>query len=342
MITRSQPLLLKSISTLFFIALFSFSANAKKVKFGVDMTGLVISPNGVHVTGDFQTIAGFAGGDWNSASTLLSNETGTDIYSIVVDIPAFQKYEYKFVNGDQFYEVEFIPVASRVGYNFNDNRWLYVDSLAEDTTYIGALIFAGNAPAGLELIRFKVDMENIFSIDPGGVHVAGNYQGFDPSKTILYSFVPDTFEVIEYLPAGNYEFKYYNGNTALGEETVPVSCSQNGNRFIALNNDTVLPTICFSDCSLCIPNALEKIKTLQNQIQIFPNPAASFVQVNLNPMVPAVKVDLFNQSGQRVGSFNNNGENIFQLQRNDLPAGNYFLIVSKSDGTVLKEKLLFQ
>jgi DNA repair exonuclease SbcCD ATPase subunit len=38
---------------------------------------------------------------------------------------------------------------------------LYVDSLADDTTYVGALIFAGNAPAGLELIRYKVDMENI-------------------------------------------------------------------------------------------------------------------------------------------------------------------------------------
>lgn len=342
MITSLQPSRLKVLSTLFFIALFSLTANAKKVKFGVDMSGLVISPNGVHVTGDFQTIAGFAGGDWNSASTLLSNETGTDIYSIVVDIPAFQKYEYKFVNGDQFYEVEFIPVESRVGYNFNDNRWLYVDSLADDTTYVGALIFAGNAPAGLELIRYKVDMENIFTIDPAGVHVAGNYQGFDPSKTILYSFVPDTFEVIEYLPTGNYEFKYYNGNTVAGEETVPVSCSQNGNRFIALNNDTVLPTICFSDCSLCLPNAVEKIKTLQNQIQLFPNPAGSFVQVDLSPMAKAVKVELFNQSGQRVGTFNNNGENFFQLQRNQLPAGNYFVIVTKTDGSVLKEKLLFQ
>jgi hypothetical protein len=337
-----QDFLSKSFSILGLILLLSFVAQAKKVKFGVDMSGLVISPNGVHVTGDFQTIAGFAGGDWNSASTLLSNETGTDIYSIVVDIPAFQKYEYKFVNGDQFYEVEFIPVESRVGYNFNDNRWLYVDSLADDTTYVGALIFAGNAPAGLELIRYKVDMENIFSIDPAGVHVAGNYQGFDPSKTILYSFVPDTFEVIEYLPTGNYEFKYYNGNTLAGEETVPVSCSQNGNRFIALTGDTVLPTICFSDCSLCLPNAVEKIKTLQNQIQLFPNPACNFVQIDLREMDQPVRVDLFHQNGQMVRSFSSNGEKIFQLQRNQLPAGIYFVVVTKSDGSVLKEKIQFQ
>ena len=88
----------------------------------------------------------FRKGDWASNTTTLTQEGSTEIYSIVVDIPAFAKYEYKFLNGDQFYEAEFVPII-RVGYNFNDNRWIYVDSLANDTTFVGAILFAGNAPA---------------------------------------------------------------------------------------------------------------------------------------------------------------------------------------------------
>jgi hypothetical protein len=55
-----------------------------------------------------------------------------------------------------------------------------------------------------------------------------------------------------------------------------------------------------------------------------------------------VRVDLFHQNGQMVGSFSSNGEKIFQLQRNQLPAGIYFVVVTKSDGSVLKEKIQFQ
>src|SRR3989344_125947 len=117
---------------------------AKKIKFSVDMTGIAISPFGMHISGDFQTLAGFSGGDWMSNNTPLTQEiSDTNIYSIVVDIPAFAKYEYKFVNGDQFYEAEFVPEESRVGYNFNDSRWIYLDSLADDTTFVGAILFGG-------------------------------------------------------------------------------------------------------------------------------------------------------------------------------------------------------
>ena len=79
---------------------------AKKVKFAVDMTGQVISPNGVHISGDFQTEAGYPT-DWDAEATTLTKEGSTNIYSVTVNIPAFRKYEYKYVNGDKFYEVEF-------------------------------------------------------------------------------------------------------------------------------------------------------------------------------------------------------------------------------------------
>ena len=130
----------KIISTALLLSIFAMNVSAKKVKFAVDMTGQIINTTGIHISGDFQTIAGFPGGDWASNTTPLTQEGTTDIYSIVVDIPAFAKYEYKFLNGDQFYEAEFVPVESRVGYNFDDNRWIYVDSLADDTSFVGQYI----------------------------------------------------------------------------------------------------------------------------------------------------------------------------------------------------------
>jgi len=167
--------------------LFVTSVSAKKVKFAVDMTGIVTSTLGIHVVGDFQEAAGYPL-NWDPSATTLTKEGSTDIYSIIVNIPAFTKYEYRFVNGDQTYESEFVPDESRVGYNFNDNRWMYVDSLANDTSFVGAILFGGNAPAGLSLVRYKVDMKNSLPVSPNGVHVGTDMDAFSPTKVRLYSF----------------------------------------------------------------------------------------------------------------------------------------------------------
>ena len=202
---------MKKILFLLSFAFLFTNVNAKKVKFSVNMTGQTISVYGVHVSGDFQTLAGFAGGDWASNTTLMTQETtDTNIYSIIVDIPAFKKYEYKFLNGDQWYEVEFVPVESRVGYNFNDSRWIFIDSLANDTTNIGAIMFSGNAPSGYTLLRFVVDMQSQTSINTNGIHVAGNFQGWNPILTRLCNLDTTSkyYEVISYVHTGNYEYKF--------------------------------------------------------------------------------------------------------------------------------------
>src|SRR5258705_5660555 len=264
----------------FLAALILLSANfgfAKKVKFSVNMIGQTVNVTGVHVMGDFQAVAGFPGGDWLPNTTLLNQESNPDIYSTVVDIPAFVKYEYKFVNGDQSYEAEFVPIPSRVGYNFNDNRWLWVDSLGNDTADAGAILFAGNAPANLTLLRFKVDMSEAGSINPAGVHVAGDFQSWDPSKIMLYSFGSGVYEIIAYLSAGTYEFKYYNGNSSGTTEIVPLACAVSGNRLVVLNADTILHdalehAVCFSGCSACASVGIADVASTGG-FSIYPNPA---------------------------------------------------------------------
>jgi hypothetical protein len=115
------------------ISLLSGTTYSKFVEFAVNMNYDTVSTNGVHVSGDFQALAGFAGGNWNPGSTILTQVGTSGIYHVIVNIPAKKKYEYKYVNGIEFYESEYVPEESRVGYLFNDNRWFYLDSLNNDT-----------------------------------------------------------------------------------------------------------------------------------------------------------------------------------------------------------------
>src|SRR5687768_14797745 len=142
---------MKTILYLFLGCILISPLHAKLVKFSVDMNGDSVSVNGMHIVGDFQDEAGL-GPDWDPGTAPMTREGLTNIYSIVVNIPAFRVYEYRFVNGDQTYEAEIIPDTARVNL-FQDNRWIYIDSTANNVFDIGAIIFAKNAPAGKKLLR---------------------------------------------------------------------------------------------------------------------------------------------------------------------------------------------
>jgi hypothetical protein len=79
-------------------------AFAKKVVFRVDMTGQTISPNGLHVVGNFQNTDYEGGNDndslknWDPSVYQLTNGGSGDIYSIMLDMKGDMVYEFKFVN----------------------------------------------------------------------------------------------------------------------------------------------------------------------------------------------------------------------------------------------------
>ncbi|MCD6018174.1 MAG: hypothetical protein K0S53_1295 [Bacteroidetes bacterium] len=314
-----------------FLLLVSFifcitSLSAKKVKFAVDMTGQTISAFGVHIVGDFQEAAGYPL-NFDPAATPLTQEGVTNIYSIIVNIPAFTKYEYLFVNGDQTYEAEFVPDESRVGYNFIDNRWLYVDSLANDTTFVGAILFGGNAPAGLSLVRFKVDMGNALPVSPNGVHVGDNMNGFSPTKVRLYSFGDNIYETISYYVNNSYSFRYFNGNTAITTETISGSCDVFGNRGLTLTKDTVMSTVCFSSCSACMATAISELKNTTVSFNVFPNPAKDMVTIHSSQNETITSVIIYNVTGQQVNQFHGTNQGDITLTGLSLSQGLYTLKV---------------
>ncbi len=321
---------------LFLMVFISLLAEAKKVKFSVDMTGEVISTQGIHVAGDFQQQIGNPK-NWLYGATTLKRETAdTNIYSIIVDLKAFQKYEFKYVNGDQDYEVEFIPVESRVGYGFVTNRWIYVDSLDNGIMDVGAIQFAQNAPKGLKLMRCKVNMSEVTAIATQGVHFAGNFQGWDPKKTILYSFGNKKYEIITYVKAGTYEYKYVNGNVNTAFENVPNACAKNGNRYINITNDTVFTAVCFAQCVDCLSTAAKDI-LVENDLLIYPNPSSQFIDIQ--NVTPNSNLEIYTTLGQKMLQTTVENDAV-QLDIHDFPKGIYVVRLRHNSTKVVKQSKL--
>jgi len=232
---------------------------AKKVKFSVDMTGKTVGANGVHIAGNFQKAAG-AAGDWDPSTTAMTNGGSGNIYSVIVDIPAGNVYEFKFINGNSWSDVESVPALSQKGHTnngqSNDNRWLYLDSIANDTTFMGSILYSGDAPAGKVAIRFAVDMQKEASVSSNGVHLAGSLQGWDPGKTQMANLYNTNkiYEYIAILDTGSYEYKFVNGNgwnSPNSPENIPSGCSVNGNRGIHATASANVGKVCFASCTAC-------------------------------------------------------------------------------------------
>jgi hypothetical protein len=250
----------KSIFFLLFLSLSLGTSYAKWVRFTVDMSGQTINPNGIHLSGNFQELLGFPGGDWNPGSTTMARMGTSDMYFVTLNMPAFRKYEYKVVNGNQFYEAEFVPEMSRVGYEFNDNRWIYVDSLNTDTTLLPAILFGGNAPAGQKMMRIYVDMSQNPSAEK--VYVSGTFNGFSENASRLYSFGNNLYETMVYNTAGVQAWKF---RTPQGLENLSGTCTNaEGNRFFDLQTDTLLDQPCYQSCQACVTSLASALPNQKN------------------------------------------------------------------------------
>lgn len=329
----------------FFFCLFilaSFTASAKKVMFRVNMEGQTLLPTGVHVTGDFQDEAGFAA-DWDPGTTAMAPDASNpDIYWCVVDIPAFVHYEFKYVNGDQGYEQEFVPQESRVNYNFIDNRWFYLDSLSSDTFMLPAVRFGGNAAAGKSLIRFYVDMSNEAAVNTTGVHVQNDVNAFSTVAAYMFSFDGSIYEYIDYVDSGMttiHEYKFLNGNDAANIEALAGWCQNaNGHRAIAAPRDTMLPVVCYTFCAACSTVGIEE--TAVDNFKVVPNPANEFVNLTFGSSGQRT-VSVIDYTGREVANVRS-ADPVISLDTEAWTAGVYFIRSMANNGTVQVQKLVIE
>lgn len=258
---------MKKLYTLLITALAVSALNAQvNVTFSVDMNDEVVSDNGVHVAGSFQ--------GWDPSGTPLTDD-GNGVYSVTLSLEAGD-YEFKFINGNDWPEEETVPGACQADQSGNTNRKITVGS--EDMTY--AVCYGSCAACGEYAVLFRVDMSLQEEVAPQGVHVAGNFQGWDPSGSplaqvdgtdiyqALYTFDPAV------LGEEALTFKYINGNDwPFPNENVPAECGDGGgNRLIELTEaNTVLPAFCFNTCGSCVPPVAVTLQVDMSNETVSPN-----------------------------------------------------------------------
>jgi hypothetical protein len=218
------------------------------VTFNVDLSEQVVSPDGVHIG------AGFQG--WDPGGTLME-DAGDNIYTYTAILPSGTYQEYKYVNGTTWEEAETVPNEC----GLSTNRYFTVpmtDTVMEPPVCFGGCGPCGPPPVDIN-VTFRIDMSNE-TVSPDGIHVAGNFQGWDPASTVLTDIGDDIYETTLIMSSGTfYEWKYINGITFEDAEIVPEECGtpdgQGGfNRFMTSpQNDTAFANLCFGSCELCLP-----------------------------------------------------------------------------------------
>lgn len=232
-------------------------ARANQLTFRVDMGTTAVPAGGVHVAGNFQAAAGFPA-DWNPATTVLTDPDGDRVWEVTVNVPA-GVYLYKFVNGSAWGRDELVPATCGVSdASGNVNRQVVVGGSA---VRLPIVAFAGCAPQ----LRFAVDMTGQ-TVSRAGVHVVGNFQalaGYGANNDATALPLTDAnsdgiYEVTIALPApGMFQYRFVNGSTLAGAETVPAACGTadatgTPTRVVSATAATnTTPSYCFGTCTAC-------------------------------------------------------------------------------------------
>ena len=236
-------------------------ADSAQVTFQVDMSQVVVSPNGVHIAGAFQ--------GWDPATTAMTDDNNDGIFEYTTKLPANMSYEYKFVNGNAWGMDEAVPPTCAQ----NNNRYVEVGS---DDLVLDPVCYAScGVCVGVYMVTFRVDMSEQ-EVSADGVHIAGNFQGWDPGATALTDMDNDSiYEVTLELSGGNlYQYKFVNGNAWGFDESVPGECAVDNNRTLEVGTeDVVTDAFCFGSCTACEVSSIRDILVDQT-LRIFPNPNA--------------------------------------------------------------------
>ena len=248
------------------------SADTVDVTFSVNMRDVVLNGgtvDTVSLAGNFQDeVIGQSWTDWSPGQILLSDPDGDFIYSRTLRMPE-GFYEYKFINGTAWGADETVPLACQ----WNQNRSVNIDTSNNAQIILPSVCYASCDPC-LQIdtveVTFSVNMRDLIrqgtSVDT--VSVAGTFQSevigqswpdWSPGLLLLTDLDGDSvYSATVRFRQGFYEYKFVNG-TAWGlDETVPLDCQLNQNRFINIdtfNNTSIdLPTVCFSSCIVCNPS----------------------------------------------------------------------------------------
>lgn len=238
----------------------------KTVRFRVDMsTQSAVSPNGVHVAGNFQNP------NWQAGASPLIDPDGNNVWEGYYNVGTADAVEFKYINGNAWDNPNENLTDQPCGLA-NGNR-----SEVVNTDNVVLPIYCWNACESCVLptvVTFKVDMSNE-TVSPNGVYVAGAFQNWSPGQAgyqCTDTNGDNIYECTVAIAPGTYQYKFVNGNAWSGagnsNESPPADCNTNGNRSITVAGATQTVEYCYNQCApTCVPN---------------PNPADITFAVSMN------------------------------------------------------------
>lgn len=247
-----------TINTCFGVCSETTDCSLVDVTFNLNMTTQDVAESGVFLAG------GAAFGQPGDIE--LTDPDEDDVYSVTLSLPADFRDYYTFTNGNcpgDFNCKEQIggQICANAGH-FNDREIIVGDSDQTISTCFGFCSEDGSCPETYS-VTFQVDMNNE-GPNPEGVNMGSDIDGWsgdismsDPDEDGIYSV---TFD----LAPGFYQYKFINGpGWDFGTiEFAPLDCDvtggTNGNRGVSvLNQDIVLPPVCFGTCSEGCPTLID-------------------------------------------------------------------------------------
>lgn len=269
---------MKKIYSLFIAGLLGLGANAQvPVTFNVDMSGQTVSENGVHIAGNFQdvdydgTLENPSLINWDPTAYELTDEDEDGIYSISFDLVTGFRYEFKFINGNEWAGEEVVPNVCRADQAGNSNRALWVMDAADYSVCFAQCVACGDNAVLVQVDMSLVDTDEdgiggepfnegdgSGDIHPNGVHVAGSFPGSDWAAFVpLYDYDGDKIwqAVLNVGQSTSMEYKFVNGDSwDFPNESINGPCGPgNGNRLLEIAEaNTVQQVYCWNACDFCV------------------------------------------------------------------------------------------
>jgi len=176
-----------------------------------------------------------------------------------------------------------VNVKNTLSLNFMKMKKMYLTMLA---------VFAMATAFAQINLTLQVDMAGQ-TVGANGVRVAGNFQNpqWSPSATVMTQVGSTTvYSVTVSVAAGNYEFKFINGNDWPDAENVPNECNVgngNSNRWVSVAAATTTAPVLFGQCAPTGQRSIMFMVDMSQQTVINPvNVAGSFQgwTAGANPM----------------------------------------------------------
>jgi len=306
---------------------FALCYNCAGVTFQVDMNQVSQSFTTPEVNGLWN--------NWCGNCNPLTDANGDGIWTTKLPLAIGTTQEYKFSADNWAIQEQNNPAAPCTNGNATyTNRVLVIP--ATDTV-LNVVCWSQCTGCDVD-VTLKVNMaweKANNAISANGVHVAGDFQGWNPSGTPMTDANNDgIYEVTINVPANSsIQYKFINGNAWGADESVPSACVVTGtwNRGATFAyGDSTLNPVCFGKCTDCMASIDE---ALQN-VSLFPNPNRGQFQLARMDASTNVEVSILDLQGKvlTVAKWNE-GEESLSVDLGNFANGVYMVRLTSEEGS---------